>query len=274
MGGKAHAFSLGRLMKSRKASFLLSASVLLALPVAAFSADDPRPAPKPPDVVEEPPAPAQPLPRVKLTTAHGEIHADVEIELYEDDAPNTVANFIELCEKHFYDGLIFHRIEPGRWAQTGDPTGTGRGGPSYKFAHEIDAEALGLDKIVVKDFAARYKQKPAPGTEEMSLKELYEKQGFHYTKGLKSHPVTKGSVVMAYGQPDTNGSQFFVALNDCLWLNGKHTVFGRVVSGLEALKVVQKGDLVEKVEILSKRDHPYKVKTLEAATAQPKVDKK
>jgi cyclophilin family peptidyl-prolyl cis-trans isomerase len=249
----------------------LALALCAGLCTAALSGEaEPKTPPKPPEVVEEPAPAAHPQPRVKLTTARGE----VEIELYEDDAPNTVANFIELCEKHFFDGLVFHSVTPGRWVQTGDPTGTGRGGPSYKFAHEIDAEALGLDKIMVKDFALRYKQKPAPGTEEMSLKELYEKQGFHYLHGLKSRPVTKGSVVMAYNQPDTNGSQFFVALSDCTWLNGKHTVFGRVVTGLESLKVVQKGDLLEKVEILSKRDHPYKVKTLEAAAAETKVETK
>jgi len=213
--------------------------------------------------------PPPPDPEAVIKTSAG----DITVQLFESDAPNTVTNFVELCEKHFFDGLVFHSVTPGRWVQTGDPTGTGRGGPSYKFAHEIDAEALGLDKIVVKDFATRYKQKAAPGTEEMTLKELYEKQGFHCVHGLKSHPVTKGSVVMAYSQPDTNGSQFFVALSDCTWLNGKHTVFGRVVTGLEALKAVQKGDLLEKVEILSKRDHPYKVKTLEAAAAEAKVGK-
>src|SRR5689334_8542111 len=168
------------LMQSRVPLIMLLgvAALSMRLPAVALAEEDPKTAPaKAPDVVEEPPAPVKPLPRVKLSTTHGETHIEVEIELYEDDAPNTVANFVELCEKHFFDGLVFHSVTPGRWVQTGDPTGTGRGGPSYKFAHEIDAEALGLDKIMVKDFALRYKQKPAPGTEEMSLKELYEKQG-------------------------------------------------------------------------------------------------
>lgn len=259
---------------ARNSAQFAVAIFLLGLPGVAFPGEaEPQaspPATHAPEVVEEPPASAQPLPRVKLATARGE----VEIELYEDDAPNTVANFIELCEKHFFDGLVFHNVVEGRWVQTGDPTGTGRGGPSYKFAHEINAEYLGLDKKVVKDFARDYKLTPAPGTEEMSLKDLYEKQGFHYLKGLKSHPVTKGSVVMAYSQPDSNGSQFFVALSDCPWLNGKHTVFGHVISGLEALKIVKKGDLLEKVEVLTKRDHPYKVRTLETATNEAKAEQK
>ena len=211
------------------------------------------------------PVPSQALPKVKLTTPHG----GVEIELYEDDAPNTVANFIELCEKHFFDGLKFHDVINGRWVQTGDPTGTGRGGPSYKFANEINAESLGLDKIMVKDFAVKYKQPVPPGAGGMTLKDLYEKQGFHFVPGLNSHPVVQGSVAMAYRTPDSNGSQFFIALSDCPWLNGKHTVFGRVLTGLESLKLIQKGDLVDKVEVLYKRDHPYRVKSLDEGKAEP-----
>ena len=90
-------FLMGPSMRSRDSSFLLrcAGALWLALPVAVFSADaEPKHAP---DVVEEPPAPAQPLPRVKLSTARGE----VEIELYEDDAPNTVANFIEVLVREY-----------------------------------------------------------------------------------------------------------------------------------------------------------------------------
>jgi cyclophilin family peptidyl-prolyl cis-trans isomerase len=244
---------------ARRGAALLA--VLFVFAVArAGEPPTPLPAPAPePEVLGTAPATSAPLPRVKLTTSHG----DLEIELYEDDAPNTVANFIELCEKHFFDGLKFHDVINNRWVQTGDPTGTGRGGPSYKFAHEVNAESLGLDKIVVKDFVVLYKIKAQPGTEQLTLKDLYEKQGFHFVPNLKSHPVVKGAVAMAYRVADTNGSQFFIALNDCPWLDGKHTVFGHVTSGLEILKLVQKGDIVEKIEILYKRDHPYHVKTLE-----------
>lgn len=225
-------------------------------------------APKEPTSSEMPVDSGHALPQVKLTVLRGTEHSDVEIELFEDDAPNTVANFIELCEKHFFDGLKFHDVIAGRWVQTGDPTGTGRGGPSYKFAHEVNAEALGLDKLTVKEFAAKYKQPVPAGAEGLTLKELYEKQGFHFVPNLHSHPVVKGSVAMAYRVADTNGSQFFIALTDCPWLNGKHTVFGRVTSGLDALKLIQKGDVVEKVEILYKRDHPYHVKTMEEGKAE------
>src|SRR5689334_13482359 len=70
---------------------------------------------------------AEPLPQVLLKTSKG----DVLIELYEDEAPNTVANFINLVEKKYYDGIIFHRVIEGFMAQGGDPTGTGGGGPGH-----------------------------------------------------------------------------------------------------------------------------------------------
>ncbi|MHC4202366.1 MAG: peptidylprolyl isomerase [Planctomycetota bacterium] len=73
------------------------------------------------------------MPVVTIKTAKG----DMTIELFEDDAPNTVANFISLIEKGFYDGLMFHRVIPNFMIQGGDPTGTGRGGPGYRFADEI-----------------------------------------------------------------------------------------------------------------------------------------
>ena len=238
--------------------------LIVSLPLLVAAAEDSTPHPKNRPSTWRPRNPLNRCRDVKFTTTHG----DMEVELFEDDAPNTVANFIELCEKHFFDGLKFHDVIAGRWAQTGDPTGTGRGGPNYKFAHEINAESLGLDKIMVKEFAATYGQPVPAGADGMSLKELYEKQGFHFVPDLNSHPVVKGSVAMAYRQPDTNGSQFFIALNDCPWLDGKHTVFGRVLTGLESLKLVQKGDLIEKVEILFKRDHPYHVKTLDEGKAE------
>jgi cyclophilin family peptidyl-prolyl cis-trans isomerase len=76
--------------------------------------------------------PAKLLPRVKIETSKG----DVVVELFEDDAPNTVANFISLVEKGYYDGHKMHRIIPGFMAQMGDPLGNGKGGPGYKIACE------------------------------------------------------------------------------------------------------------------------------------------
>jgi peptidyl-prolyl cis-trans isomerase B (cyclophilin B) len=121
--------------------------------------------------------------RAVLQTNHGAI----EIELYPDEAPKTVGNFVKLAQDGFYDGLIFHRVIPDFMIQGGDPTGTGRGGPGYQFEDEFN-----------------------------------------------EHKVDRGALAMANTGPNTNGSQFFIVTADaCPWLDGKHTVFGRVTSGIE-----------------------------------------
>jgi peptidyl-prolyl cis-trans isomerase B (cyclophilin B) len=169
------------------------------------------------------------LPRVKLKTNRG----DIIVELFEDDAPNTVANFIELAEKEFYNGLIFHRVIKGFMIQGGCPKGDGRGGPGYKFADE--------------------------------------------TAG-SPHKVVRGMLCMANSGPNTNGSQFFIVTGKARpYLDGKHTVFGRVVEGMKVVDKIEKvrtyrrgpkedrptrAQKLVKVEVLSKRDHAYKVKKL------------
>jgi cyclophilin family peptidyl-prolyl cis-trans isomerase len=153
---------------------------------------------------------ADDLPRVRLTTTRGEI----EVELYENEAPNTVANFIELVEKKFYDGLTFHRILPGFMAQGGCPKGNGTGGPGYRFKDEV--------------------------------------------KGAFRHHF-RGTLSMANSGPDTNGSQFFITHLPTQWLDGKHTVFGRVLKGQDTVDFMQVGDKIEKAEVIRKRDHEYKV---------------
>ncbi|KAK8075073.1 peptidyl-prolyl cis-trans isomerase-like 1 [Apiospora hydei] len=118
----------------------------------------------------------------------------VTVELYRDHAPRTCENFAQLSRRSYYDGVIFHRIIPGFMAQTGDPTGTGRGGSSIygdKFEDEI-----------------------APGLR-------------HTGAGVLS---------MANAGPNTNGSQFFITLAPAPWLDGKHTIFGRVKSGMGVVK--------------------------------------
>jgi cyclophilin family peptidyl-prolyl cis-trans isomerase len=165
------------------------------------------------------------LPRVKITTNQG----DVVVELFEDDAPNTVANFVELSEKGFYDGLAFHRVIADFMIQGGCPQGTGTGGPGYQFADECAGNP---------------------------------------------NKVVKHTLCMANAGPNTNGSQFFlVTAQSCPWLDGKHTVFGKVVEGgkvVDAIgscktgagdRPVQEQKIV-KVEVLSKRDHDYKVERL------------
>jgi cyclophilin family peptidyl-prolyl cis-trans isomerase len=114
---------------------------------------------------------------------------DIVLELFDDAAPKTVANFTKLSEQGFYDGLLFHRIIADFMVQGGCPQGTGTGGPGYTFEDEIN-----------------------------------------------DHKVTRGALAMANAGPDTNGSQFFIVTADaCPWLDGKHTVFGRVTDGMDVV---------------------------------------
>ncbi len=128
-------------------------------------------------------------PRATIETSKGRI----VIELYPDKAPKTVANFVKLATKGFYDGIVFHRVIPGFMVQTGDPEGTGRGGPGYTFADEF-APDLRHD---------------APGV-----------------------------LSMANAGPNTNGSQFFITVAPAPWLDGKHSIFGRVVEGQDVVDAI------------------------------------
>ena len=119
-------------------------------------------------------------------------HGAIAIELFDDDAPKTVDNFLGLARKGFYDGVIFHRVIPDFMVQGGDPTGTGSGGPGYTFEDEFN-----------------------------------------------DHKVGRGALAMANAGPNTNGSQFFIVTADaCPWLDGKHTVFGRVTDGMDVVDVI------------------------------------
>ena len=119
-------------------------------------------------------------------------HGAIDIELYPDDAPKTVENFVKLAGDGFYDGVIFHRVIPDFMIQGGDPTGTGTGGPGYTFEDEAN------DKR-----------------------------------------VERGALAMANAGPNTNGSQFFIVTADAApWLDGKHTVFGRVTDGMDVVDAI------------------------------------
>ena len=117
----------------------------------------------------------------------------LDLELFDEDAPETVANFRKLAADGFYDGIIFHRVIPDFMIQGGCPQGTGTGGPGYTFKDEINP-----------------------------------------------HKVVRGALAMANAGPNTNGSQFFIVTTDAApWLDGKHTVFGRVMDGMDAVDAIE-----------------------------------
>jgi cyclophilin family peptidyl-prolyl cis-trans isomerase len=210
---------------------------------------------------------------------------DIVVRLYAKEAPKTVENFLGLAEgtkvfidpktkhkvrKAYYNGLTFHRVVKEFMIQGGCPLGNGEGGPGYQFEDEINADALGLDKMKVlneqgqphpwlgirsqedfnnavlrplfrimgittnEELAAR-QQEVDERVHSMSLKEAYINQGYKYNDKLKSHPPKRGSLAMANAGPNTNGSQFFINLEDTPWLTGKHTVFGEVVKGMDVV---------------------------------------
>ena len=122
---------------------------------------------------------------------------DIVMELFADKAPMTVNNFVFLAREGYYDGVTFHRVIKGFMAQGGDPSGSGSGGPGYRFGDEF-------------------------------------------------HPALKhdqpGILSMANSGPGTNGSQFFITYRDTPHLDGKHTVFGRVVEGMDVLDAIPERD--------------------------------
>ena len=178
-------------------------------------------------------AKADDLPRVSLKTSKGEII----VELYENEAPNAVANFISLTEKKFYDGVKFHRVLGNFMAQVGDPnskdadpSNDGSGGPGYRIACEC------------------------------------------YQKTARRH--FQGTLSMAHAGRDTGGSQFFITHRPTPHLDpgnvhpqtgqplNCHTVFGRVIKGMEIALAIQPGDTLERATVVRKRDHAYKPKTM------------
>jgi peptidyl-prolyl cis-trans isomerase B (cyclophilin B) len=134
----------------------------------------------------------------------------IAVELFDDHAPKTVANFRKLADDGFYNGVIFHRVIPDFMIQGGDPTGTGSGGPGYTFEDEFNDRS-----------------------------------------------VERGALAMANSGPNTNGSQFFIVTADaCPWLDGKHTVFGRVTDGMDTVDAISDVDR-------DSRDKPHQDVTIE-----------
>ena len=140
--------------------------------------------------------------RAEIVTNRGTIH----LILTAEQTPVTVANFVNLAQRGFYDGLTFHRVIPDFMIQGGCPNGVGNGGPGYRFEDEC-------------------------------------------TPALRHE---RGVLSMANAGPGTNGSQFFVTHVPCSWLDGKHTVFGKVVSAddQKVVDAVQGGDGIETIRIV------------------------
>lgn len=163
------------------------------------------------------------------------VRGDIVLELYPKAAPKTVENFVKLAREKFYDGTKFHRVVPDFVIQGGDPLSrtddpkTGSGGPGYTFEDEINPKSLGVPDDVIAQ---------------------YEAQGYKYDFSLQSLPVDPGYIAMANAGPNTNGSQFFiVTTKPQQHLYGKHTVFGKVISGMDVVLKIKQGDVIERVII-------------------------
>ena len=131
----------------------------------------------------------------KITMENGGI---MEFEMYPDVAPKTVQNFVDLINKHFYDGLIFHRIIKGFMIQGGDPEGTGMGGPGYTIPGEFSANGFNND--------------------------------LKHTRGVLSMARTM--------DPNSAGSQFFIMHQDAPHLDGQYAAFGKLTSGFDVLDTI------------------------------------
>lgn len=178
----------------------------------------PEPSPEA-EAAPEPKTYSEPPPMIIDTTKKYTAFMETEkgtiaLELFAEDVPVTVNNFVFLAQEGFYDGSTFHRVIPGFMAQGGDPTGTGRGGPGYSFEDEFTSHTH--------------------GTETLS---------------------------MANAGPDTNGSQFFITYAPQPALDGKHSVFGQVIEGIDVLESLTprdpnqnpqfEGDKIIQIEIVA-----------------------
>ena len=134
-----------------------------------------------------------------IVTIEMESGKTIKMELYPEIAPNTVANFVSLASKGYYDGLIFHRVIPGFMIQGGDPTGTGMGGPGYTIKGEFARNG-------------------------------YRENTLRHTRGVIS--------MARSGMPNSAGSQFFIMHADAPHLDGSYAAFGKVTDGIETVDAI------------------------------------
>ena len=151
---------------------------------------------------------------VVIKTSKGNIEAVV----YASKAPVTSANFLNLAKRGYYDGLKFHRVIPDFMIQGGDPTGTGSGGPGYKFEDETNRSLL------------------------------------HDSAGILSMANADRGKRAYSNTGKTNGSQFFITHGPTPHLDGMHTVFGKVTNGQDVVNKIKQGDTIETIEVLDSTD--------------------
>lgn len=142
---------------------------------------------------------------------------NIVLELFDQDTPNTVKNFVDLAKKGFYNGLIWHRVIADFMIQGGCPKGTGTGGPGYTIDCEIRPHIKHEPKVISMAHAGTCQH------DKMTGKKLSGKC--------------------------SNGSQFFITHKATSWLDGVHTVFGRVIEGQDVVDAIQKGDEMIEVRI-------------------------
>jgi len=176
--------------------------VIVALSAVSCGGPAPEPAPTPkPKTYSAPPPMTIDTSKQYVAIIETE-KGNLLLELFAKDVPITVNNFVFLAGEGFYDGTTFHRVIPGFMAQGGDPTGTGRGGPGYKFDDEF-----------------------------------------------AEHTHVAGALSMANSGPNTNGSQFFITYTPQHGLDGKHSVFGQLIEGMDVLEKLENGDIIKRIVI-------------------------
>lgn len=217
-------------------------------------------------------------PLVQVATTEGNIF----IEMLLNEAPQNVANFLALAageveipdpdsgqvfSPNYYDGMTFHRVIPGLLIQSGSPEVNVFGRPDEALDDEINANALGLDRMPAVladgsfnpilqigdreeleaviliplyralniDSNAEVAQRQYEIDERlrtMTVKQVYENLGYRYTERYSTRPIGRGTVGLANSGPNDNGPEFFIAVDQAGWLSGRYTVIGRVVEGM------------------------------------------
>jgi cyclophilin family peptidyl-prolyl cis-trans isomerase len=220
-------------------------------------------------------------PLLLITTGAGAVY----VEMLADEAPQNVANFIALAEgeiaiydpisgqsfsPRYYDGMPFHRSVPELLIQAGSPTLNAFGAPPQPLRDEINARALGLDRMpaVLPDGSFNpqlqitdreeleerlliplYRAMGIESNREvqqrqfeideqlrtLTVQQVYENLGYRYTERFSTRPITRGTLALANDGPDANGPEFFISVAAADWLNGRYTVIGRVVEGMDVV---------------------------------------